>query len=135
VALEAEGFTTRATFDALNRPVTQTTPDNSTIRRTYNEANLLETIDANLRGETAAEQPVWKPFVTDIDYHAKGQRERVVYGNGVTTTYNYDPLTFRLVRLQTLRDSEPLQDLSYTIDPMGNITHIEDDAQQTIYRD
>ena len=51
VALEAEVFTTRTSFDALNRPVTQTTPDNSTIRRTYNEANLLETIDANLRGD------------------------------------------------------------------------------------
>ena len=133
MALEAEVFTTRATFDALNRPVTQTTPDNSTIRRTYNEANLLETTDANLRGETVAEQPVWKPFVTDIDYDAKGQRERIVYGNGVATTYDYDPLTFRLVHLQTLRDSEPLQDLSYTYDPVGNITHIKDDAQQTIY--
>ena len=26
-----------------------------------------------------------------------------------------------------------LQDLSYTYDPAGNITHIRDDAQQTIY--
>ena len=33
VALEAEVFTTRTSFDALNRPVTQTTPDNSIIRR------------------------------------------------------------------------------------------------------
>ena len=29
--------------------------------------------------------------------------------------------------------SNPLQDLHYTYDPMGNITHIQDDAQQTIY--
>ena len=26
-----------------------------------------------------------------------------------------------------------MQDLSYTFDPSGNITHIQDDAQQTIY--
>ncbi len=133
VALEAESFTTRTSFDALNRPVSQNMPDNSTVRRTYNEANLLETIDANLRGETAAGQLVWKPFVTDIDYDAKGQRERIVYGNSVATTYHYDPLTFRLIRLTTLKVSERLQDLSYTCDPVGNITHIEDDAQQTIY--
>ena len=133
VALEAEVFITRTTFDALNRPVTQTTPDSSITRRSYNEAGLLETIDANLQGETAAGQPVWTPFVTDIDYNARGQRERIAYGNGVVTTYDYDPLTFRLTRLQTLRGSEPLQDLSYTYDPVGNITHIEDAAQQTIY--
>ena len=76
---------------------------------------------------------MWTPFVTDIDYNAKGQRERIAYGNGVATTYAYDPLTFRLIRLHTLRGNEALQDLSYTYDPAGNITHIEDDAQQTIY--
>ena len=48
-------------------------------------------------------QPVWTPFVTNIDYDAKGQRTKIVYGSGataghkgVTTTYSYDPLTFRL---------------------------------------
>ena len=134
MALEAEVFTTRTSFDALNRPVTQTTPDNSTIRPTYNEANLLETVDANLRGETVDGELVWTPFVTDIDYDAKGQRERIDYGNGVSTTYDYDPLTFRLIQpADTAQGSERLQDLSYTYDPVGNITHIHDDAQQTIY--
>ena len=30
-------------------------------------------------------------------------------------------------------DQAKLQDLSYTYDPVGNITRIEDAAQQTIY--
>jgi RHS repeat-associated protein len=133
VAVEAEVFVTRTTFDALNRPLTQATPDSSITRRTYNEANLLDTIEANLRGEMRGAEPVWTPFVTNIAYNAKGQRERIVYGNSVVTTYDYDPLTFRLIGLQTLRSSERLQDLSYAYDPVGNITHIEDDAQQSIY--
>ncbi len=133
VALEAEVLTTRTTFDALDRPVTQTTPDNSITRRSYNEAGLLATIEANLQGEMAAGQPVWTPFVIGIDYNARGQRERIAYGNGVVSSYDYDPLTFRLARLLTLRGSESLQDLAYTYDPVGNITHIEDAAQQTIY--
>ena len=60
---------------------------------------------------------------------------RIEYGNGVTTEYAYDPLTFRLIELKTTRlaDQAVLQDLSYTYDPAGNITHIRDDAQQTIY--
>jgi len=133
VALEAEIFTASTSFDALNRPMTLTTPDNSVIRPVYNEANLLNAVDANLRGEALNAQLVWRPFVTNIDYNAKGQRERIEYGNGVSTTYEYDPLNFRLTHLQTLKGSERLQDLFYTYDPAGNITHICDEAQQTIY--
>ena len=114
-------------FDALNRPVTLTTPDQSVIRPTYNEANLLEQVEADVRGEATT------TVVQDIDYNAKGQRKLIDYGNGARTTYEYDSLTFRLVHLQTVRGTNRLQDLLYTYDPAGNITHIQDDAQQTIY--
>jgi RHS repeat-associated protein len=134
VELEPEVFSSSTTYNALNRPVSLISPDNSTIRPAYNEANLLEAIDANLRGEMVAEQLVWKPFVTDIDYNAKGQRELIRYGNEVETTYDYDPLTFRLINLSTTRSSNgDLQNLSYTYDPSGNITYIKDAAQQTIF--
>jgi rhodanese-related sulfurtransferase len=105
-------------------------PDGSIVRPTYNEANLLERIEANLRG--AASTTV---FVADIDYNAKGQRVLIDYGNGAVTSYTYEPLTFRLTRLRTTRSrgSQVLQDLRYTYDPAGNIIHIRDDAQQTIY--
>lgn len=153
--LEADSYTSRTTYDALNRPVTLTAPHTpamqpSVIRHVYNEANLLERVDVNLHSATANGQPVWTPFVTNIDYDAKGQRERIDYGNGVSTFYNYDPLTFRLVHLLTRRTAvafpddcpQPapagwpgcqVQNLHYTYDPVGNITHICDDAQQTIY--
>ena len=64
-----------------------------------------------------------------------GQQQGIEYGNGVWTEYAYDELTFRLVNLTTRRASgaNPLQDLSYTYDPTGNITAIRDDAQQTIF--
>ena len=152
VPLEAPSYTNLTRYDALNRPTELTAPDNSVIRLTYNEANLLERVEANLRGEAVA-----TPFVTDIDYDAKGQRTRIEYGSGATadhqgvmTTYTYDTFTFRLVHLFTQRDAtafpddcpQPppagwpgcqVQNLHYTYDPVGNITHIHDDAQQTIY--
>ena len=71
--------------------------------------------------------------MTNIDYDAKGQRLRLDYGSGVSISYAYNPLTFRLTRLQTLRVAERLQDLAYTYDPVGNITHIHDGGQQTLY--
>ena len=128
--LEQETFAGSTTYDALNRPLAVTTPDHSVYRSTFNEANLLEKVDVNLRGAQTA-----TPFVTNIDYNAKGQRILIEYGNGASTQYEYDPLTFRLTNLKTTRlaDQALLQDLSYTYDPVGNITHIQDDAQQTVY--
>ncbi len=128
--LETEIFSSETSYDALNRPVTLTAPDRSVIRPTYNEANLLEQIHVSLKGADDS-----APFVTNIDYNAKGQRELIEYANGAHTTSAYDPLTFRLVHLSTRRasDGAHLQDLKYVYDPVGNITSITDAAQQTVY--
>jgi RHS repeat-associated protein len=96
----------------------------------------------------------------NINYDAKGQRLSIEYKNGATTHYNYEPETLRLIHLYTRRGAtftedcggEPppprfaatdpppppgtpcgLQNIRYTYDPVGNLTHIRDDAQQTIY--
>lgn len=128
-------YMARRQFDALNRPVTITTnPDNSTIRHTYNDTGLLKTVSASIRGSTSA-----TPFITGIEYNAKGQRTLVDYQNQTKTAYTYDLLTWRLKRLITTRDrmafpiSYLLQDLTYTYDPVGNITCVRDDAQDEIY--
>ncbi|WP_240475340.1 SpvB/TcaC N-terminal domain-containing protein [Vulgatibacter incomptus] len=133
-------FTSRKTFDALNRPLTATSPDQSVYRPTFNEANLLDKVDVHLRGATAG-----TAIVTNIDYNAKGQRERIEYGNGAATAYEYDPFTFRLARLRTTRPASPdatasqlfhdhsvVQDLRYSYDPVGNLTRIEDAALKTL---
>jgi RHS repeat-associated protein len=141
VPLEDEIFTSSTRYDALNRPVEATaphTPDMKTsiLRPTYNEANLLERVEVNLLGATIA-----TTFVSDIDYDAKGQRQLIVYGNRAQTNYEYDPLTFRLIRLRTTRpvgsnalssklftDPAVVQDLHYTCDPAENIATISDTA-------
>lgn len=153
--LERDIYSTSTGYDALNRPVAITTPHApglkpSIIRPGYNEANLLERVEVNLHGAVNDGLPVWTPFVTKIDYDAKGRRRQVDYGNGVSTFYEYDPFTFRLTHLVTRRNPvsfpgdspQPppagwpgcqVQNLSYTYDPVGNITYIRDNAQQTVY--
>jgi RHS repeat-associated protein len=127
------------------------------IQLVFNEANLLERVDVWLERamepaallDPAAETP--SPVgVANIDYDAKDQRLRIDYKNGASTFYDYDPLTFRLTHLLTRRnavafpgdDPQPsladwpgrqVQNLDYTYDPAGNITHIQDNAQQTVY--
>ncbi len=136
--LEDEIFISSTSYDALNRPVRLTTPNNdkippSIVQPTYNEANLLEKVDVNMRGEETVTS-----FVTNINYNEKGQRVLIEYGNGAATSYQYDPLTFWMMNLKTTRTGFPaeeskVQDLSYTYDPVGNITFIRDAAQKTIY--
>ncbi|MEP7107394.1 MAG: SpvB/TcaC N-terminal domain-containing protein [Ferruginibacter sp.] len=138
VSMENEVFITKSEFDALNRPVKIFTPHTaeapiipaSVITPGYNEANFLNTVNANLRGSTTA-----TPFVRNIDYDAKGQRMSILYGNNTATKYFYDTKTFRLLRLVTTRNAgaDKLQDFSYTYDPVGNITFIKDDAQQSLF--
>ncbi|KAF2279528.1 SpvB-domain-containing protein [Westerdykella ornata] len=132
VPLEDPLYIGSTTYDALSRTKEVTAPENSVIRHIYNEGNRLEQVWVQLRGEQKDGEPIWTPFVTSIDHDAKGQRTRIEYGNGTSTAYSYDPLTFRLINIRTLRRSDTLQDLQYTYDPVGNTTHIHDNAQQTI---
>ncbi len=135
-----ETFTSSSSFDALNRVVEGVAPDGSVTRPRYNEANLLEAVEVRLHGAAQL-----RPFVTNINYDAKGQRELIAYGNGALTAYEYDPLTFHLTKLTTTRPATPdatasqlfknealVQDLRYTYDPAGNITRIEDAALMAI---
>ena len=162
--VEKETFTDRTRYDALNRVVQQVAPQSDrpgarfdVIQHTYNEANLLERLDAWLQ-QPSIPSTMLEPrtatlhAVRNIDYDAKGQRTAIAYGNGASTSYRYDPLTYRLVHLHTWRNRKDfagdcpdtrapgwpgcdVQDLRYTYDAAGNITHIRDDAQQTIYFD
>jgi RHS repeat-associated protein len=166
--LDTETFEGSTRYDALNRPIQSIAPHSSLtrpghpnkfnlIQPVFNEANRLERVDVWL--ERAAEPPglldpaneAPSPIgVADIDYDAKGQRLRIAYENGATTFYSYDPLTFRLTQLLTVRDpalfpgdkpqpviagwpGKEVQNLRYTYDPAGNIIQIQDDAQQAIY--
>jgi RHS repeat-associated protein len=162
--LDDEFFEGSARYDALNRPIQTVAPRSSlgrgkfnVIQAVFNEANFLERVDVWLDRVAepgalldAAHEAASPVGVTNIDYDAKGQRLLIEYKNGASTSYGYDPLTFRLTQILTKRkaadfpgdDPQPpiagwpgkqVQNLHYTYDPAGNITHIQDDAQQTIY--
>lgn len=118
--LEAESFLSTFEYDAMNRVVRQTAADATVYRPAYNEAGLVDRVEVAQGGP-------FEVFVKNIDYNEKGARTQITYGNDVSTNYFYDKQTFRLIRLETKRAiGDPLQDLYYTFDPVGNVTHIED---------
>lgn len=144
-ALDRETFTTASVYDALNRPIQAVAPHsdlpgtkvNVTLPG-YDDGGLLDRIDGWL--EQSAEPAVLLDpatathhFVTSIEHNARGQRTRIDHGNGATTTYEYDQLTFRLAHLDTHAGADPLQRLSYAYDPVGNITSIDDTANDRVF--
>jgi len=129
--LETDGYTFVTETDALGRITRQTVPDGSIITPSYNEAGLLN-------GETVAhaDPAITTAYIKDIDYNEKGQRNKIIYGNGVITKFYYDKETFRLKRLETKRqNNDSLQDWHYTFDPVGNIIHIEDKNIPVVFFD
>jgi RHS repeat-associated protein len=140
-ALEERIWHNRSTFDALDRPITMTTPEGSTTRVSYSVRGLVSAVDVTLGGEEG--EPV--TFVSGIGYNARGQETELVFGNGARVALDYDPLTARPVRVTTTRPAAPeatlfvdatrVQDLRYTYDPVGNVTRRADAALKTIFQD
>ena len=117
-----QDYRTTVRYDALNRPVLGVDPGDNTQEYAYDRGGVLKTI--RLNGDI---------YVQDLHYDAKGQRQAIWYGNGTKTKYTYDAQTFRLRRLLTTKGGTIYQDLRYWHDPVGNITQVNDDAQQTLY--
>ncbi|MFN0171584.1 MAG: RHS repeat-associated core domain-containing protein [Bryobacteraceae bacterium] len=156
--LESETFTQLTEYDALNRTTRQynwhkVMPDSrvAVYEPRYNARGLLVGEDLVIRATkkpNGYEGGQRTTAIVAIAYDAKGQKERIEYGNRTTTRYHYDPETFRLQQLRTTRpgynprfpehrsglsDDRVLQQLSYTYDPVGNITEIYDEAYEPVF--
>lgn len=146
-----DNFVGSAMYDALNRPIQIVSPANPSMRpditqHGYDAGGKLTRVDVWLQ-QAAAPTTTLDPTTADrhaitaIAYNARGQRASISYGNGVSTTYAYDPLTFRLTQLTSTRpasfaaNQQTVQLLRYFYDPVGNITRLRDDAdiQDVIY--
>ena len=121
--LNEECYTHTFTYDALNRPITKTTP-NKAESNTSTPENTLESYTYNKQGLLSSVTHGAKVYVKGISYNPKGQRTDIYYGNNSKTKYEYDGKTFRLTRILTTSDTgaKILMDLNYIYDAVGNIT-------------
>lgn len=135
-----DGYVMSYAYDGLDRPITARYPadvdgDRKELRPRYNRAGDLERVELVSRPGTSDEER--KTYVEHVAYDATGQRIFIAYGNGVMTRYDYDPETFRLVRMRTDEYETPaadayqatetvLQDYAYEYDLAGNVTTIRD---------
>ena len=92
----------------------------------YNVAGQLAQSWLTVKGGAA------QAIVKSVSYSAAGQKMRELHGNGVVTTYAYQPRTQRLVAIRSERlaaRAKVLQELRYVYDPVGNVLNISDAAQ------
>ncbi|MDE9553492.1 RHS repeat protein, partial [Xenorhabdus bovienii] len=129
--LAPESFTTLSTADATGALLTSTDAMGNVQRLAYDVAGLLTGSWLRLAG--GIEQVI----VKSLAYSAAGQKLREAHGNGVVTTYTYEPETQRLIGIKTERPpghaqgAKVLQDLRYEYDPVGNVVKVTNDAEVT----
>lgn len=129
--LNGEVYTTQSTVDASGAVLTTTDMKGNLQRLAYDVAGLLSGSWLTLCGGT--EQVI----VKSLTYSAAGQKLREEHGNGVVTTYTYEPQTQRLIGIKTERPvghasgAKVLQDLRYDYDPVGNVLSVRNDSEAT----
>ena len=128
--LEEKSYVTSRAFYPTGELQRQTDAMNNSQTFHYNVAGKLFATWLLRAGET--KQP--KCLVSDIRYNAQEQIERETAGNGVITRAEYSLEDGRLLRLIAgVGEQNPLQNLHYAYDPVGNIVSLEDKAQAVTY--
>ncbi len=128
---DGAAHTTRTTTDATGR-VTSTIDAAGHIQRVeYDVAGLLK--GSWLKQKDGQEQVI----VKSLSWSAAGQKLHEEHGNGVVTTWEYEPGTQRLIGIKTERQAAHpagraiLQDLRYEYDPVGNVLMVRNNAEET----
>jgi RHS repeat-associated protein len=136
VPLDTDVFASRFAYDALGRLTRQELPDGTTRRFDYVAGGWLRAV----RLSTADAALLDEPFLADATYDPGGRRTQAVLGgaagrSAIVVDRAYDLHTHRLARVlaQERTASGPgrvYQDLRCAYDPMGNIVHAVDRAQE-----
>ncbi|WP_247711764.1 RHS repeat-associated core domain-containing protein [Morganella morganii] len=125
--LSAEKYTTQTIADATGAVLNTTDAAGHQQKVTYDIAGLLSTSRVTVKGGTE------KIIIKSVTYSAAGQKLCEEHGNGVVTTYTYEPQTQRLIAVKTEHPARKkiFQDLRYEYDPVGNVLCVTNSAEET----
>ncbi|MCD5994012.1 RHS repeat protein [Pseudomonas sp. CDFA 602] len=122
------GATTGWGYNALGEVIKQTDAVGNIQVLAHTVAGQLKEARLQLKGEAE------RTLIRDIHYDAQGRIESETADNSVVSTARYCGEDGRLLSLKSAKGSdEPLQNLLYDYDPVGNVIRIEDRAQPVRY--
>ena len=131
--LEKEVYTEHAIYNVSNKPYVTIAVDGSKTRRQYDVSGRLESLQVSPAGDETS----WVEYVSSITYTPSGQRSTIIYGNGASTAFTYDPLTLletgckSTVRGRT--GATVLRDVQITYDCLARKVSQVDNSQQDVY--
>ncbi|MFN0248749.1 MAG: SpvB/TcaC N-terminal domain-containing protein [Kofleriaceae bacterium] len=112
-------FEFKFTTDSLGRQLRLSYPDGEQVTNSFDASGTLASVVGAGSGWT-------QTYADQLQYDVFGNRTRTRFGNGVISTWNFDPLRVRLATATTtLPSATRVQDVRYTYDPVGNPTRIE----------
>ncbi|MEO6679964.1 MAG: RHS repeat-associated core domain-containing protein, partial [Pseudomonas sp.] len=118
---DGKAYLSSRTFSPIGAVLDQTDAGGHRQQLRYDIAGQLKQVGLQL-----ATDPGMKDILTDAQYNAATQIIEQRAGNGVNSTWIYDPADGHLSRQQAQKNAEsPLQDFAYVYDRVGNITRIE----------
>jgi RHS repeat-associated protein/uncharacterized repeat protein (TIGR01451 family) len=121
--IESTNYSLAFTYDAFNRPLTETLPNAEVLNFSYNAAGAL----SGLAGTNT--------YTSQIHYNAGGQVTDQLLGNGLVQQFCYDSNTLRATNIRAypgsvqscgVNASTPRLNLSYTYQPNGNVSQVVD---------
>jgi RHS repeat-associated protein len=109
-------YTTQYAYDTFGRLQQMIYPDGEVLIYHYDSGGLVNQV-------TGVKGPNTYTYVSRLEYDKFGSKAFIDYGNGVTTTYAYNPLSRRLATMQSApAGGSDFQNISYTYDSVGNLT-------------
>ncbi|WP_114192310.1 RHS repeat-associated core domain-containing protein [Edaphovirga cremea] len=122
-------YITITSANALGQPIAQTDAAGHTLTWGVDVYGAPDQQGLILSDKTAL------MLLNGLSYSAAGQPLTENAGNGVVTSYGYAPQTQRITSITVGRSSDQstLQALSYTYDPVGNITTVTDSTVNRSY--
>jgi RHS repeat-associated protein len=109
-------YITQYTYDTFGRLQQMVYPDGELLTYHYDSGGLVNQV-TGVKGKNTY------TYVSRLEYDKFDSKAFIDYGNGVTTTYAYNPLNRRLASLQSApAGGSDFQNISYTYDNVGNLT-------------
>ena len=127
--IDAETYTTSVGYDSAGRLDLITYPSGFAVRRAYNSRGYLTSVQ-----EDGGTTVFWQADTIN----AEGQLTQETLGNGVVSSFAFDPQTSFLQSIRSLKDATTIQDLTYDFDKLGSLKTRSDllqDREETFLYD
>ncbi|MFJ2363022.1 RHS repeat-associated core domain-containing protein [Pseudomonas sp. NPDC087697] len=122
-------YTSSRHYSANGALLTQTDAAGHRQHTRYDIAGQLKQVRLQLDADSPRQD-----ILSDTQYNAAGQIVEQRAGNGVISTWGYDPIDGRLHTLKAGKPGKPLcQNLEYVHDRVGNVLRIEDHTLSTVF--